>query len=170
MKRSPRSVRCVERRAAEDFSAHLQVGRWLKDPLLAIVVVLRNLPLMILTVGFWDGQDLLAPAWVVVLRKTDGAVVYKIPAGRSADAGEEKLEAVQADLESLDVQEFLDRHAPGRSSGLLGLRTWKRGVRETTENVVAEEAGFHAGKALWWLVTYPFRFLVKAFTRGFDIT
>ncbi len=47
----------------------------MKDPLLAIVVVLRNLPLMIVTLGFWDGMDFLAPAWVVVLRRSDGAVV-----------------------------------------------------------------------------------------------
>jgi hypothetical protein len=142
----------------------------LKDPLLAIVVVLRNLPLMIVTLGLWDGQDVLAPVWVVVLRKADGAVLYRIGAGRAADAGEAELAAVQADLQSLDVQEFLDRHDPGRSSGRPRWRRWKRGLRENTANAVAEEAEYRVGLTLWWVVTYPFRFLAKAFTRGFDIT
>ncbi len=102
----------MESRAADVFSAHLQVGRWLKDPLLAIVVVLRNLPLVIVTLGFWDGTGLLAPAWVVVLRRADGTVVRKIPAGRAEGAGEEELAAVQADLQSLDVHAFLARHDP----------------------------------------------------------
>jgi hypothetical protein len=152
------------------MSAHLQVGRWLKDPLLGIVVVLRNLPLMIVTLGFWDGTDLLAPAWVVVLRKSDGAVVDKIWAGRAAGAGEAELAAVQADLQSLDVQEFLDRRDPGRSSGRTRWRRRKRGLREFTAESVADEAELRVGQVLWWVVTYPFRFLIKAFTRGFDIT
>lgn len=160
----------MEPRAADVFSAHLQVGRWLKDPLLAIVVVLRNLPLMIVTFGFWDGMDFLAPAWVVVVRKADGAVVYRIASGRAEGAGETDLAAVLADLQSLDVQEFLARHDPARNSGRLRRRRWKRGLRGNAAKEVAEEAEFRLGLALWSIVTYPFRFLGKVFSRGLDIT
>ncbi len=142
----------------------------MKDPLLGIAVALRNLLLVIVTLFYWDGTDLLAPTWVVVLRKSDGAVVAKIPAGRAAGAGEAELAAVQADLQSLDVQEFLDRRDPGRSSGRTRWRRRTRGLRENTADAVADEAAFRVGQALWWVVTYPFRFLIKSFTRGFDIT
>ncbi len=143
----------------------------MKDPLLAIVVVvLRNLPLMIVTLGIWDGMDCLAPAWVVVLRRADGALVYRIAAGRAEGAGEADLAAVLADLQSLDVQEFLTRHDPARNSGRLRRRRWKRGLRAIAAKEVAEEAEFRLGLALWWIVTHPFRFLGKVFSRGLDIT
>ncbi len=59
---------------------------------------------------------------------------------------------------------------PGRSSGRTRWRRRTRGLRENTADAVADEAAFRVGQALWWVVTYPFRFLIKAFTRGFDIT
>jgi len=103
---------------------------------------------LIVTLGSWDGTDLLAPTWVVVLRKSDGAVVDKIWAGRAAGAGEAELAAVQADLQSLDVQEFLNRRDPGRSSGRTRWGRRKRGLREFTADAVADEAELRVGQAL----------------------
>lgn len=52
----------VERPATNVYSAHLQVGRRLKNPLLAAAVLLRHLGIAILTLGFSGfDADSLAP-------------------------------------------------------------------------------------------------------------
>lgn len=101
----------VETPAINVYSAHLQVGRRLKNPLLAAAVLLRHLGTAILTLGFGGfDADSLAPTWVVVVRTADHKVVKKIAAGRYAGAGKAELAAVLADLDVLTLGEFRRRY------------------------------------------------------------
>ena len=109
MRRAGASVRVVDR-ASDCYSAHLQVGRWLKGPLLAVAVSLRNLALSVATVGLWWDLDHLAPAWVVVTQKDNGRVLGQLAAGRDAGAGEALLAAVLRDLEACEADAFLHRY------------------------------------------------------------
>ena len=158
----------MKQRACDIYSAHLQVGRLLKDPVLALVVVLRNLPLMILTLGFWDGTNCLAPSWVVVVRSSDGAVVYSVPAGRAADAGEEELAAVQSELDTLDVADFEARREATGSNARARRRRRKEGARDTAGDAVADGLALPVGMGVWWLLTLPFRLLIRAVGRITD--
>jgi hypothetical protein len=108
-------VATVEAPAGNIYSAHLQIGRRLRNPLLAIAVLLRHLGIVILTLGWWGfDADALAPAWVVLVRHADGKVVKKIAAGRDAGAGEAELAAVLDDLEALAVEDFRRRYGLNR--------------------------------------------------------
>lgn len=99
-------------RAAEDvLEARLQVGRFLRGPLLTLAVALRVLFWSLVTAE-WAG-DWVAPAWVVVSLRGSGKEVGRIPAGRDDGAGEHLLAAVQASLAEKTLAEFLQAwHLP----------------------------------------------------------
>jgi hypothetical protein len=104
-------VAAVETPASNVYSAYLQVGRKLKNPLLAVAVLLRHLGMALLTLGVGGfDADSLAPTWVVLVHTADRKVVKKLAAGRDAGAGEGKLVAVLADLDVLAVGEFRRRY------------------------------------------------------------
>ena len=96
---------CVEGPASTVFTARLQVGRRLRNPLLAAAVVLRNVALGLATASWWS--DLLAPAWVVIGRSDTGAEVARLFAGRKAGAGEELLARVEQTIRVLSAEDFL---------------------------------------------------------------
>lgn len=93
--------------AGELYAAYLKVGRVLPTPLLALVVLLRNVVFLVLSDGSFS--ELVAPAWVVVTRHSDGSVVGRLSAGREPGAGEHILTSVRADLRRLRPAEFLQR-------------------------------------------------------------
>jgi hypothetical protein len=94
--------------ASDDYEARLQVGRWLKGPLLSAVVVVRNMVLGVASAGLSD-VEAVAPAWVVVTRRSDGRVVGKFAAGRDAGSGENELAAMQQYLETYSPDDFVRR-------------------------------------------------------------
>ena len=97
--------------AADALSLELKVGRVLRGPLLGLAVFLRNLPLMLLD-GF--GLQDVAPAWVVVRRRSDGAEVLRVAAGRVPGAGESILAVMHKEADTMDEQTFLRRWAESR--------------------------------------------------------
>ncbi len=93
--------------AEEEFTARLQVGRWLRGPFLAVAVLVRNVVLVFVTLGFgWD-LNLLAPTWVVVSRRATGEEVGRLTAGRFAGDGERLLAEVEVSLKEMSAEEFL---------------------------------------------------------------
>ena len=91
--------------AAHSLVLDLQVGRRLRGRLLALVVLLREVPLAWVGLG---GVG-LAPAWVVVRERSTGEEVLRISAGRGAGAGEQLLSAMQREAVELDRECFLER-------------------------------------------------------------
>ncbi len=99
--------------ASASYTARLQVGRLVSNPLLAIVVMLRTLLLMLVT-GSWDSGPALA--WVVLQRRETGTEVGRLSAGRQAGAGEHLLAAVEDSLREMARTTTAHRPAsvPGR--------------------------------------------------------
>lgn len=97
--------------AADVLALELQVGRVLRGRLLALAVLVRELPVMLLD-GF--GSQLLAPAWVVVRERSSGAEVLRVAAGREPGAGEGILRAMREEAEVLHREAFLLRWAERR--------------------------------------------------------
>lgn len=101
----------MEERADRAFDVRLQVGRRLRNPVLGVAVLLRNVGLAVLTYGVGGlPTELLAPAWVVITDKAGGKELGRLAAGRVVGAGEELLADVRADLAALDVPEFSERY------------------------------------------------------------
>ena len=91
--------------AADSLDCRLQVGRFLRGRLLALAVVLRELP----TILFDSGGDRVAPAWIVVSDRHNGADVLRVGAGRGAGVGELLLTTMQREAAVMERDEFLAR-------------------------------------------------------------
>ena len=92
--------------ASEDLTLELQVGRVLRGRLLALAVLLRQLPSMLLD-GFGSGH--VAPAWVVVRERVNGEEVLRVSAGREPGAGELILSTMRQEAGAMDRDSFVAR-------------------------------------------------------------
>lgn len=92
--------------ARDEFVFRLQVGRRLRGRLLALTVLLRELPLML-----WDGfgSQKGAPEWIVVEDRASGRQCWRVSAGRDYGAGEHILAQMQTDADVLTEDEFAAR-------------------------------------------------------------
>jgi len=85
---------------------HLQVGRILRGRLLATAVLLRQLPWVYVSGG---DPSRVAPAWVVVRNRADGAQLLRVSAGRQSGAGELIFSSMSKDAGELSREAFLER-------------------------------------------------------------
>ena len=91
--------------ASETLDLTLQVGRVLRGRLLALVVLVRELPLVYLSAG----TSRVAPAWVVVRDRQQGNELLRVRAGRELGAGESILAAMSTEAAEMDRETFLAR-------------------------------------------------------------
>ena len=91
--------------ASETLDLTLQVGRVLRGRLLALAVVVRELPLVYLN----PGTSRVAPAWVVVRDRQHGNELLRVRAGRELGAGESILAAMSTEAAEMDRETFLAR-------------------------------------------------------------
>ncbi len=91
--------------ASESLDLTLQVGQVLRGRLLALAVLLRELPL----VYFSTADSRVAPAWIVVRDRQDGTEVLRVRAGRELGAGELILSAMSREAGQMDRETFLER-------------------------------------------------------------
>lgn len=96
-------------RAADSLEACLKVGRLLPTPLLAVVVVARNIVLTALTWSLVD--EYLAPTWIIVRDRRSQKQVLRIAGGRQIGVGEHLHGVIRADLHTLGRGEFLAKWA-----------------------------------------------------------
>ena len=93
--------------AADHYRLDLRIGRRLSGWWLAVAVLLREIPLMIL---FASGpSNMVAPSWVLITEKSTGRRVGKAPAGRDPHAGQELLVAMQRDAALLSPGMFVNK-------------------------------------------------------------
>ncbi len=93
----------MSNRASDVYALRLQVGRRLRNPLLTLVVLLRELPIMLID-PFGSGAG--APAWVHVEDRLTKELKWRLAAGRQLGAGEQILRSMQEDLEGMTPDEF----------------------------------------------------------------
>ena len=83
----------------------LQIGRVLRGRLLALAVLVRDLPLVYMGAG----TSRVAPAWVVVRDRQHGNEILRVRAGRELGAGESILAAMRKEAAEMDRETFLAR-------------------------------------------------------------
>ncbi len=98
--------------AAEVSYLELKVGRVLHGWLLAVAVLLRDIPFRLL-----DGYGLLlvAPAWILVKDRGTAQTLFTVSAGRDPGAGEYILAEMTRDAQVMTLKELTSRwHAKSR--------------------------------------------------------
>jgi len=93
----------MSNRGSDVYALRLQVGRRLSNPLLTLVVFLRELTMMLID-PFGSGAG--APAWVHVEERATKELKWRVAAGRQLGAGEQILGSMQEDLEGMTPNEF----------------------------------------------------------------
>jgi hypothetical protein len=97
--------------AREVFNVRLKVGgRRLPAAVVVPVAFIRNLLL-----GYLGGGQWVAPAYVLVTRRSNGSSEGRIAAGSGYSEQLDVLEAVQRTLNELDEDGFLERWELGHS-------------------------------------------------------
>lgn len=90
--------------AERSLTVSLQVGRGLPPVLLGLAVAVRNLVLILISMGV---VDYVAPAWVLVRDTATGTILLRLSAGREPGVGEHLLQVLSADLPRLSRSDFL---------------------------------------------------------------